>query len=256
MPLFHRVLVLLACSIAALRASAGPAPARLATVDVDGRALRVPAPAGMSRAPQLDSAYADATRDLGGDLKGVFWPDSALARLRPGGRPPDPRSSAALVLVYRGVRAQTPGQLRARMVYGGNTDQALRARSSDTVLFDRIRRTLHDDPEGRAEVALPSAPGENVGVASFRVGEEAVGWIQASAFGLGGPARAPAPPRLRATATVIAGDRVIGMVMVRDERPTTRSVATLRRAFREWVRATIEANDSLPGSPDRDSIGR
>jgi hypothetical protein len=242
--------------LVALLALSGVGPASAAssaTVTVDGRALLVPAPVGMRPAPQLESSYMDAAADFGGDLKAVFRPDSALAALSPG-RASDPRASAALVLVYRGALAQTPGEFRARLVYGGNTDQALRARSSDTTLFDRIRRTLHDHPEGTPEVTLPSVPGERVGVASFRLGDDAVGWLTATARGPGRAGGVQGAPRLEATATAVVAGRVIGLVMVGNVRPTTRTVPGMRRAMREWVEAVIAAN--APGGAPPDSVGR
>lgn len=48
---------------------------------------------------------------------------------------------------------------------------------------------------------------------------------------------------LRALATVIVGDRVIGMFLVRNLLPTTRAVAELNRDMQAWVRGTIAAND-------------
>lgn len=252
---FLPILLVLSCAAsAAPAATAGAARiAGTARVVVEGRVLEVPAPAGARIAPELETWYVDACRSLGGDLKAVFRPES-LAAHGVAGRPAE--TGVALVLEYRGALAQTPAEARIRFVYGGNADQALRARSSDTVLYDRIRHVMHRDPEGQADVVLPSAPGENVGVATFRVDDRASAWLVATTRPLLPGARAAAGPTLRASATVIAGERVIGMVMAGAGRPTTGAVVRLRRRFEAWVRATLEANEARGQAGAGDSTRR
>lgn len=214
-------------------------------VEFDGRTIQIAVPAGMSYAEELLPVYAGMVRDMGADARAVFWPDSSLAALRGGASRADLKVAAAVVAVFKGDLAQTAEQVRGFFAYEStNRERILKSYSTDTTEYARVQGVLRQDPEGRDDIPLPLGPGPRVGLASFHLEDRAGIQIQANSLTVqsaGGPVSMTS---LRAIATVIVGDRVLGMFLVRNSRPTTRAVADLSREIRAWVQETLAANDA------------
>lgn len=222
-------------------------------VEVDGRTIQIAAPTGLSYAQELLPMYAGIGRSMNAEVRAVFWPESQLLAVRAGRRPDILTVSCACVAVFKGEGSLPPERAREFFAYEWmQGEQILRSHSTSADEYALVQSVLHSDPEGRMDIPLPVKPGSRVGLALHHLEDRAGIELQLSPSrgqSAGDPVVASS---LRAMATVIVREQVIGMFLIRYLEPTTRAVEDLNRDSQAWVKETIAMNEDKPlGEPEK-----
>lgn len=232
---------MLACGGISL-AVAADAPPAVASLELDGKTLRIPPPPGMALLAVMSSLPAglvEVPKDLGKSPKSIamFVPDSMLAsmvRTRRAPGPDDPTASVTPWPLDHGKASEARSFIRD-MRQGGGLLAGERAPDE----LRSLREPLESDPYGVADLPIEIPGSANLDLRVIDLGSTGFGSVLAARSGSG---PRDGRWRLRATGTLVVEDRALFAVLFTNLPPTTGGVAALRGRFIEWVGDIVFAN--------------
>jgi TonB family protein len=225
------------------------------TLVVQGKAVRVPAPEGMSAAGDFAGAIMSML-SLGSWADGItvdkavmFVTDTVLSALRAGRVPAGTFLHFAVVVPWPYDEPSRDGARKVIQWERNKGESFLMNNDTDSLVAMRARQRVKDDPEGTADFPLNIPAGQRVGLAVMDFGPEACGQVKVVTTAVATADSHVCVALMTATSAVVTGERGVWAMMSRNAVPTTGAVADVRRRFSKWVRDIIQGNASeSPGA--------